>query len=318
VERRRILLAEPADFSPAALAILERNAEVVAEPRDADGMRRALNEFDAIWFRLGHRITAEMLGAGTRCRLLATPVTGLDHIDLEACARQGVRVVSLRGEVDFLRTVRATAELTVALMLGLMRRLVPAAGHVAGGGWNRDEFRGHELHGKVLGIVGMGRLGQIVAGYADAFGMDVIGFDPRPDYPAVRGRRADSLDDLLRESQIVSLHVSYGPSTRRLIGAREFALMRPDAVLINTARGGVIDEAALLRALDEQGIAGAALDVLADEPAIGTDHPLVRYAGRRDNLLLTPHIGGNTTESFEKTEVFLAGRVVAALGEMSA
>ena len=314
-ERPRILIAEPDDFSPRALALLEAAARVERRACDRAALAAALRAYDVVWFRLGHRIDRELLDGELRTRVLATPVTGLDHIDLDACRERGVRVVSLRGEVEFLRRVRATAELTVGLVLALLRHIPAAAASVQTGAWTRDPFRGQELYEKTAGVVGLGRLGTIVAGLLRAFGMNVIGTDPRADVEVgVVDRRYAHLAELRASSDVVSLHVSYGPSTRHLIGAAELAEMRPGAILVNTSRGGVVDEAALLGALERGHLGGAALDVLDGEPDIGAHHPLVRFAtAHPDRLLIVPHIGGNTRESFEKTEIFLAGRVLEAL-----
>jgi D-3-phosphoglycerate dehydrogenase len=162
-------------------------------------------------------------------------------------------------------------------------------------------------------VVGVGRLGRVVAGYFQALGMDVVGYDPRPDFPRDAAPRVESLAELLAQSDVVSLHVAYDASTRQLIGRKELAAMKPGAVLVNTSRGGVVDEQALVEALESGQLGGAALDVLDGEPNIAADHPLLAYARTHDNLLITPHVGGSTFESFEKTEVFLARRVIAAL-----
>jgi D-3-phosphoglycerate dehydrogenase len=243
----------------------------------------------------------------------AAAVTGLDHLDLEACRERGIRVVSLRGETDFLKTVRATAEHTVALLLALLRRIPEAANAVRRGEWQRDLYRGHELHGKTAGIVGVGRLGTLVAGYLRAFGMRVVGHDPRTPFAPTVAEPMASLEALLAVADVVSLHVPYSTETRGLLGARQFAALKPGAVLVNTARGGVIDEAALLAALESGHLAGAALDVLDGEPEVSPDHPLIQAARRRSDLLIVPHLGGNTWESLQKTEIFLAHKVVAAL-----
>src|SRR5262249_22466230 len=136
----------------------------------------------------------------------------------------------------------------------------------------------------------------------------------RADFPLHLAERAGSLDELLTKADLVSLHVNYSPATQHLLGARQFACIKPGAWLVNTSRGGVVDEQALIAALESGRPAGAALDVREGEPAISSDHPLVQYARRHDNLLIVPHLGGNTWESFEKTETFLASRVIDALG----
>ncbi len=310
--RPRLLVAEPMDFSPKAVALLQGSVDVELRQTPAERLGAAFAEYDAVWFRLAHRIDGAVIGAKPRCRVLATPVTGIDHIDLKACAAAGVRVVCLKGEVDFLKQVRATAELTVGLALALLRHIPQASRSVGEGQWNRDLFRGRELYGKTVGLVGVGRLGSIVAGYFAAFGTTVLGYDVRPDFPAGVERVA-SLAELMARSDLVSLHVSYDETTRGLIGARQLEAMKPGGWLINTSRGGVLDEAALLAALQSGRLAGAALDVLSGEPAVDARHPVVQYAKAHDDVLVVPHIGGNTVESFEKTELFLAGKVLEAL-----
>jgi D-3-phosphoglycerate dehydrogenase len=320
-ERRpRLLVAEPKDFSAVAVEKLRAHVDVDLRACDRAGLRAALAEYDAVWFRLAHRIDADLLAGPLRARVIATPVTGLDHIDLDACRARGIQVVSLRGEVDFLKQVRATAELTVALMLALWRHVPSASASVQAGAWDRDRFRGHELFGKTAGIVGVGRLGTIVAGYLRAFGMKVLGYDPRADFPeGVVDERCASLGELLAAAHVVTLHVSYTPATRHLVGAAELAAMRPDALLVNTSRGGIVDDAALLAALECGRLGAAALDVVDGEPDVGAAHPLVAYARRApERLMIVPHIGGNTVESFEKTELFLAGRVLEALEKAGA
>jgi D-3-phosphoglycerate dehydrogenase len=311
----RILIAEPLDFSPEAVRLLEASAEVTLKATDRAGLSAALAAYDVVWFRLAHKIDRSLLSGPLRCRILAVPVTGLDHIDLEACAQRGIRVISLRGETAFLEQVRGTAELTLALTLALLRHIPAAAEHARAGGWNRDLFRGRELFGRTAGIVGVGRLGRIVAGYFRALGMDVLGYDPRRDFPTEVAQWVGSLGELLARSDVVSLHVNYEPATRHLIGARELAAMRPHAVLVNTSRGGIVDERALAEAIERRAIAGAALDVLDGEPDT-REHPLVKLAQKTDRVLIVPHIGGNTHESFEKTEIFLAARVLEALAAL--
>jgi len=307
------LIAEPLDFSPEAVRILQAAGEVKLRECGRDDLQNAFGEYDVVWLRLAHRIDRAMLGSRPRCRILAVPVTGLDHVDLAACAECGIRVISLKGETEFLKNVRATAELTVGLAIALLRRIPAASASVAAGHWNRDLFRGRELFGRTAGIVGLGRLGTIVAGYLRAFGMTVLGYDPRDDFPTAAAERIDTLEAMLQRCDLIIVLARYEASTRHLLGPRQFAAMRHGAALVNTSRGGIIDDAALLAALESGRLAGAALDVLDGEPDIRPDHPLLVYARDHDNLLIVPHIGGNTRESFEKTEIFLAGKVVEAL-----
>lgn len=313
MSRLRILLAEPDRFSPEAVALLESAGAVDQRACTTEELGAAFADYDAIWFRLGHRITAEMLSPGQRCRVLATPVTGLDHIDLDACRAAGVRVVSLKGETEFLRSIRSTAELAVALTLAVLRKIPAAAASVESGVWDRDLFPGNELSGKTVGIVGVGRLGTIAAEMFAAFGTTVIGYDPRPDYPDGVAERMDTLTELTSRSDIVSIHVDYKEETHELIDAEVIGTMKPTAILVNTARGGVVDEEALIAALDRGAIAGAGLDVVTGEPTPPADHPLFIAARRHQRLVIVPHLGGNTVEAWRTTESFLANRVVHAL-----
>jgi len=315
MEQLRILIGEPKNFSEAAIRALQRVGEVVLKDATSQlDLPVALNEFDAVFLRLKTRITRDLLPLQPRCRFLAVPTTGLDHIDLGACAERGIEIISLRGEREFLNTVRATAEHTIALTLSLMRNLPQAVESVRRGEWDRDRFRGRELYGKTAGIVGMGRLGSMTARYFHAFGMQVIGYDIRNEVAPSPAVRVNRLEELLEHSDLVSVHVNYTDETHHLINNAAFARMRPGAVLINTSRGAVVDEVALLEVLQSGRLAGAALDVLEGEPCIDNDHPVLRYAQTNANVLITPHIGGNTFESLEKTELFVAKRLLSKLG----
>lgn len=317
----KILIAESRGFSTAALQTLRGVAEIVEADLDRSGLLTAIGDTDILWVRLRNQIDAEVFDAAPRLKVVVTPTTGLNHIDQQEAARRGIRIVSLKGEVAFLKDVRATAELTVGLILNLMRNLLPATRDTLAGNWNRDAFQGHELYGKTAGIVGYGRLGHIVARYLQAFDMRVLVNDPDLDPEDLEpGLNRVPLDKLLRESDIVSLHVNLCDDTYGLFGKNEFEAMRPGAWFINTARGELVDEQALLDALRSGRLAGAALDVLCDEKSNGMGHSaLVEYAQTHPQLIITPHIGGCTHESMEKTERFLAGRLVSSLaaGAMS-
>lgn len=301
----RILIAEPEGYSPAARAIYEEVGQVDEGPLTRGELKHCLADYDALVVRLAHQIDAELLAYAPRLRAIVSPTTGLDHIDLEAAGRLGVTVLSLKGETDFLRSIPATAELTWGLLLALIRRIPHAFQSVLQSEWDRDAYKGHDLAGQALGIVGLGRIGERIARYGLAFGMRVLAYDP---YRAgwVDGvERVESLPELLQQSSVLTLHVPLNEETRGMIGADELALLPQGALLVNTARGEVVDEAALLAALESGRLGGAALDVISGERSGGSPD-LVQYARRRENLLITPHIGGATVESMSATEVFMA------------
>jgi len=316
----KILNAEPEGYSARARAALERVARVHEEDCDRARLLGLIGDFDAVIVRLRNQVDREVLDAAPRLRAVSSATTGLDHIDLEHAARRGVEVLSLRGETEFLRTIAATAEHTWALLLALIRRIPAASRHVEDGGWDRDRFRGRELYGKRLGVLGLGRLGSKVARFGLAFGMEVIACDPHPAEWMEGVDRAQSLDDLLRVTDVLSIHVPLDDETAGMIGKKEIGLLPSGAVIVNTSRGQIIDEPSLVEALREGRLAGAALDVLADERAEvpGAAPAAVRYAREHANLLITPHIGGATVESMERTEVFMAEKLTDFLSRLEA
>ena len=316
----KVLNAEPKGYSPRARATLERVAQVHEENCDRARLLGLIGDFDAVIVRLRNQVDREVLDATPRLRAVSSATTGLDHIDLEHAARRGVEVLSLRGETEFLRTIAATAEHTWALLLALIRRIPAASRHVQDGGWDRDRFRGRELYGKRLGVLGLGRLGSKVARFGLAFGMKVTAYDPHPAEWVEGVDRAQSLDDLLRSADVLSIHVPLDDETTGMIGKEEIGLLPSGAIVVNTSRGQIVDEPSLIEALREGRLAGAALDVLADE-RVGTSGAApaaVGYAREHTNLLITPHIGGATAESMERTEVFMAEKLAGFLSQLKA
>jgi len=309
--KTKILVSESEDFPVQAAEVLRRDGDLVLANLDRGGLLSAVKNADVLWVRLRHRIDAEIMNASPYLKIIVTPTTGLNHIDVEEANRRGIKVLSLRGETQFLSDIRATAEHTVGLMMSLLRRVPTALEHVRNGGWNRDLFKGRELFGKTVGIVGYGRLGRIVARYLRAFDTRVLVTDPNVDVGLVeRGITLVPLAQILREAEIVTLHVDLCDRNRRFFGREQFAMMRKGAWFINTSRGELVDERALLDALRSERLAGAALDVLCGEYSDGIKiHPLVTYARDHDNLIITPHIGGCTAESMEKAELFLADKL---------
>lgn len=315
----RILNAEPLGYSPQALQRLSAVADVTMEDVPVGGLARRVGDVDALIVRLAHSVDADVLAAGQRLKAVVTATTGLDHIDLSAATAQGVEVLSLRGETAFLRTIRATAEHTWALLLALVRRLPWAFDGVRRGEWQRDDYRGGELSGKRLGILGLGRLGEQVAVYGRAFGMSVAAYDPfRQDWPGGVDR-CQSQQQLAAGSDILSIHLPLNAETTGLVDHGTLSALPRGAVVVNTARGPLVDEEALLSLLDAGHLAGAALDVIDGEvTGEPQNSPLVAAAKTRQNLLLTPHIGGATWESMHRTEDFMADKLCRFLATLPA
>ncbi len=315
----RILVAERSCFSEKGLQALSALAPTTALDIPQSELPNAVAAYDVLFVRLGLRVDSQVLQAAPNLIAIATPTTGLDHIDLEAAHRRNIVVLSLKGERAFLETVTSTAEHTFALLLALVRHIPQAVRSVERYEWRRDVFRGMELNGKTFGIIGYGRLGSMVARYALAFGMRVLAYDPYAAYIPESVERCATLQELLRQSDIISLHVDLRPETTALLDEQAFAQMKKGAILVNTARGAVIDEDALLRALENGHLAAAALDVLADEAAVqcGASYPLIEYARTHDNLIITPHIGGASQEAIEKADLFLVEKMRRFLHNLS-
>ena len=293
---RVLSMADTADCDD-VLNPLRRVGEVVVAPPDPDALRRQLREFDVYLASLHVRLEADTIASADRLKAIATPSTGLDHIDVTAARARNIPVLSLRDDKQFLSSLTATAELAWALLLSVVRRLPWAVQAAHSGDWARDRFRGHQLSGKTLGIIGYGRLGSMVAEYAKAFRMRVIATDVGGVMPAP-GVELMPLASLLPQADVVSIHVHLTDSTRGMIGPEQFRLIKPGAVLINTSRGAIVDEAALLDALTSCKLLGAGLDVIEGEWSSDLpQHPLIRYAATHQNLVISPHIGGVTFES---------------------
>ncbi|MBK9942463.1 MAG: phosphoglycerate dehydrogenase [Kouleothrix sp.] len=299
----RILVTEP--IAGEGLAALAAAAQVdVRIDLDKATLLEVLPEYDALVVRSGTKVTAEVLAAGTKLRVVGRAGTGVDNIDVDAATRRGIVVVNAPASNSV-----AVAELTIGLILALARQIPQAFVSLQAGKWERNKFMGFELRGKTLGLVGLGRIGAEVAHRARGLEMHVLAYDPvvSTDRAGQIGVTLAALDDVLTQSDFVSLHVPLIDSTRNLINAARLAQMKPNAYLINAARGGIVDEVALVEALERKQIAGAAFDVFSKEPP--TDSPLLGHP----RVLTLPHLGASTVEAQMLTGVDVAEGVVDAL-----
>lgn len=312
--KAKILCLSEVAHCPHVLDPLREVAEVCVRPARQDILLAEIVNYDAYFAGLCVRVDREVLDKTGKLRVIATPSTGLDHIDLEAAAEHNVAVLSLKNDREFLDGVTATAELAWGLLLACVRKVPSSFGAACNGEWARDRFRGHQLSGKTFGILGYGRLGAMVAEYAKAFRMRVLAHDIREQ--VTEGVAFVDKETLFRESDVVSVHVHLTKETIGLVGQREFEWMKDEAILVNTSRGAVIDEKVLLNALESGRLGGAGVDVIHGEWSENlADHPLIRYARNHDNLIITPHVGGVTYESqamafrhtAEKLSAFLIG-----------
>ncbi len=288
------------------IEILQANAQVVVDDKiTTDALLLTIPEYDALVVRGRTKVIAPIIDTATHLRVIGRAGVGLDNIDCDAAQRRGIAVVNSPT-----CAMVSVAEHTIGLMIALARFVPQADALLRQGNWEKNKFLGIELYGKTLGIVGLGRIGSMLAVRAEAFGMRALAYDPY-----IKGARAEtfgatlleSLDDVLTLSDFISIHTPLTPETRGLIGAAEIAKMKPNARLISCARGGVVDEKALLDALESGKLAGAALDVFEHEPP--GDNPLLKHP----RVVATPHLGAMTEEAQTRAAIDVAKQVVSIL-----
>jgi len=299
----RILIAEP--LAEAGVELLRAHHEVDARAATTrEELLAAVTGVDALVVRSATRVDAQVLEAGRNLKVVGRAGIGLDNVDVAAATRLGVMVVNAPQS-----NVISAAEHTVALILAQARNIPQAHVALREGRWERGRFQGAELYGKTLGIIGLGRVGALVAQRLNSFGMRLLAYDPyvSRDRAAQMGVELAGLADVLARADVVTVHLPKTPDTTGLIGETELAAMKPGARLVNTARGGIVDEAALAKAVGDGQLAGAALDVFAEEPT--TQSPLFGLEG----VVVTPHLGASTTEAQDKAGVAIAEQLLLAL-----
>jgi D-3-phosphoglycerate dehydrogenase len=265
---------------------------------------RVIKEYDAMIVRSRTKVTAQVLAAAERLKVIGRAGVGVDNIDLEAAKAHGVTVVNAPTSTSL-----AVAELTLGLMLAMAREIPRADAGMKAGEWLKKKLAGIELYGKTLGIIGMGRIGAEVGKRATAFGMSVLGYDPLIPAEEIQRRGAEptGLDNLYAHSDFISLHLPLTDETRSMVAEQAFGSMKRGVRLICAARGGIIDESALLAALESGQVAGAALDVYASEPPGASE--LVKHP----KVIATPHVGAQTAEAQSRAAEDIANEVLAVL-----
>jgi len=301
----KILVSDP--LAPAGMELLRLNADVEARSKLPPAELIALiPPFEALIVRSETKVTKAVIEAGCNLQVIGRAGNGLDNIDVEAAALRGIRVLNTPTA-----STLTVAEHTIGLMLALARHVPAAHSSLVAGKWERSKFMGVQLAFKTLGIIGLGRIGREVARRAQGLAMKVVAFDPfiAKTTPDMINVPLVPFKTLLQTSDFLTIHTPLTPATFHLIGEREFKLMKPTARLINCARGGIVDEAALLAALNEGRLAGAALDVFENEPP--GNCPLLGC----DKVIATPHLGASTHEAQVIAAIDIAQQVLAALQE---
>ena len=297
----KVLVSDPID--QAGIDILSQVAEVDQRiGLKVDDLKQIVGEYDGLMIRSGTQVTADVVQAATKLRIIGRAGVGVDNVDVPAATQRGILVVNSPGG----NTI-AAAEHSLALLLALSRHVPQAHASTINGGWDRKKYVGNELYKKVLGVVGLGKIGSHVAKVAMAMGMEVIAFDPfiSADRAQQMQVRLTTIQDLFVNADYVTLHLPRTPDTENLVDANILASMKPTARLVNCARGGIIDEAALAEAINSGVIAGAGLDVYAAEP-LPENSPLLSVD---DHLILTPHLGASTAEAQENVAIDVAEQI---------
>ena len=297
----KVLVSDPIDQT--GIDILSQVAQVdVRTGLPPEQLKEIIGEYDALMIRSGTTVTADIIEAATKLRIIGRAGVGVDNVDVPAATKRGVIVVnSPEGNTI------AAAEHALALMLSLSRHVPHAHVSTMGGGWDRKKYVGNELYKKKLGVVGLGKIGSHVARVAKAMGMELLAYDPfvSPERAQQMQVKLLPLADLFAEADYVSLHLPRTPETENLVNAELLRTMKPTARIVNCARGGIIDEAAIAEAVEKGVIAGAALDVYAKEP-LEADSALRSVSER---LILTPHLGASTEEAQENVAIDVAEQI---------
>jgi len=303
----RVLVAD--DLSPEAVQILRKaglevDVKVGLKP---DELEAVIGAYDGLAVRSATKVTAKVLEKAGRLKVVGRAGVGVDNVDLDAATRRGVVVMNTPGGSS-----TTVAELALAMVLSLSRHVAAATASVKSGKWEKKKFQGHELAGKTLGVVGIGNIGSVLVDRARALKMRAIAYDPfiSAEAAAKLGVALVELDDLWREADVISLHVPLTDKTRNLVNAAVLARVKKGAILVNCARGGIVDEKALAEALAAGHLGGAAMDVFEKEPP-PADHPLFKF----ENFVCTPHIGASTEEAQSAVAVAIAEQLAAYLKE---
>lgn len=304
----RVLVSE--SLSEEGLEKLRTETEVDDRALSREELLGAIGDYDALIVRSSTKVDKELLEHGTRLKVVGRAGVGLDNIDVAAATKRGVLVVNAPTS-----NVLSAAEHTVALLLALARQIPAADASLRAGKWERNRLTGVELEAKTLGILGLGRIGTLVAQRAAAFGMRLLGYDPyisKARAAQLGIQMVDTVEQVCREADFLTVHLPKTSETKAIIGAPEFDVMKPTARVINVARGGIVDEAALVEALKDGKIAGAAVDVYEKEPP--GEHPLFALP----QVVVTPHLGASTEEAQTRAGTAIAEQVLLALrGELA-
>jgi len=302
----KVLVSDP--ISDLGIQQLVDAADVIVDKKtglNEDELVAIIGEYDALLVRSQTRVTEKIMEAGKSLKVVGRAGVGVDNIDLNAATKRGIIVINAPDG----NTI-TTCEHTFAMMMALARHIPQAYAKTVNGVWDRKSFLGVELRNKTLGVLGMGRIGSEVAKRAKAFGMEIMGYDPflTEERAEKLGVKLASVDDIVRNADFMTVHTPLTPETRHMIGKAQFEVMKPGMRIVNCARGGIIDELALVEAIDTGAVAGAAFDVFESEPP-AADHPFLTHP----KIIVTPHLGASTIEAQENVAIDVSEQVLHIL-----
>jgi D-3-phosphoglycerate dehydrogenase len=311
--KEEILLLDGTEIPQEAINLLNKIGNVQSvnlnKFEDRNLIKALVIDKTILWVALGHMIDSDLLQNATMLKHVVTTTTGHDHIDEAFLEKKGIKLHSLRGDDVFLNSLHATAELAWGLLLSSARDIINASNDVKNGNWQRELFKGIEISGKTLGIIGLGRLGTKVATYGKAFNMKVIAYDIDHNRKINGVDVFNNIDPVFEASDFLSLHIHMNDKNKHLIDEKKLNLMKPTATIVNTSRGGIVDEDAVARRLVTNKLRAYAADVVSNEQNNNSSKLRILFESGFPRITLTPHIGGLTKDSRDKAEIHMAKKL---------
>ena len=305
----KIGILEPEAFSKFALDALKLKGDV--QEYNGELLNEFLMDKDVLFIRLAYKMDHDFLRDAPKLKYICSPTTGLNHIDLDEVKRREISIISLKGESDFLQKIRATPEHIFGVTIALLRNYKKAFNHKTLAKWDRDICKGNEIFGKKVGIIGVGRIGKILIEYFNVFGATVFGYD-NCDVNINGITFCSSITELIKSSEIIIISINYSIENHEVLNDKYIDLMK-DKWIINCSRGEVIKERYFLDKLKEHWFKGVAVDVISNENKPNSNLSEWLSLSKNDNIILTPHMGGCTVESMERTEVFISNKLINQL-----
>jgi D-3-phosphoglycerate dehydrogenase len=311
----KLVITEPSHFSAKALQLLNSSFEVV-KLKSIKELDKHLDDVEILFIRLGIYFNEQVLHEAKKLKIICSPTTGLDHIDIGFCKAKNIHIISLKGEVDFLGSIPSTAEHAFNLLNAVNRYLYLANYSVSKKIWDRNQFKSYNLHGKTLGLLGLGRVGKQIANYANTFHMKVVAYDVDVNQKQKNVVNLESPEELFIKSDFISIHIPLEKANIKFVNEKLIGLMKTTSCIINTSRGQVWDEVAIVEALINNKIRGIATDVVYSEMEKDVfNSPIFRVNEQKYNCIITPHIAGATHDSMQMTEEFVVTKLLELINE---